>query len=130
MDYEGQRLSELIFYWVILLFGGVGWIIGYARQDFFIVFQFWLVGVAISAVVRIVFPAAKAVLLVGRVLSGLQVTAHLSPCVRVAHHFLLLIHFLAVLQACVPDWPIYNRHPIKWLDSVPDRRGDKATSSE
>jgi signal peptidase complex subunit 1 len=52
MDYEGQRLSELIFYWVILLCGGVGWIIGYMRQEFFIVFKFWLVGVVISIVVR------------------------------------------------------------------------------
>lgn len=52
MDYEGQRLSELFFYWIILAFGGVGWIIGYVRQDFFIVFKFWLVGVAISVVVR------------------------------------------------------------------------------
>ena len=24
-DYEGQRLSELIFYWLIIGFGGVGW---------------------------------------------------------------------------------------------------------
>jgi hypothetical protein len=31
-------------------------------------------------------------------------------------------------QLCVPDWPFYNRNPIKWLDSVPDRRGDNATS--
>uniref|UniRef100_A0A8J9TJG3 Uncharacterized protein n=1 Tax=Phaeodactylum tricornutum TaxID=2850 RepID=A0A8J9TJG3_PHATR len=23
---------------------------------------------------------------------------------------------------CVPDWPFYNRHPIQWLESVPDRR--------
>jgi signal peptidase complex subunit 1 len=52
MDYEGQKLSELIFYWVILIFGGVGWIVGYMRQEFFIVFKFWLVGVVISIVVR------------------------------------------------------------------------------
>lgn len=53
MDYQGQRLAELIFYWIILSFGGVGWIIGYFRQDFMVVFQFWLVGVAISVVVRV-----------------------------------------------------------------------------
>lgn len=77
MDYEGQRLSELFFYWIILAFGGVGWIIGYFRQDFTIVFQCWLVGVVISVVL------------------------------------------------CVPDWPFYNRHPVKWLESVPDRRVKK-----
>jgi hypothetical protein len=51
MDYKGQQLSELIFYWIILLFGGVGWVLGYIRQEFWIVFQFWLVGVGISIVV-------------------------------------------------------------------------------
>ncbi len=57
MDYEGQRLSELFFYWIILGFGGVGWLIGYVRQDFFVVFKFWLVGVAISVVVRSFTPS-------------------------------------------------------------------------
>ena len=51
MDYEGQRLSELLFYWIIIIFGGVGWVIGYFQQDFVIVFKAWLVGVIISAVV-------------------------------------------------------------------------------
>jgi hypothetical protein len=51
MDYEGQRLSELLFYWIILAFGAVGWVIGHFKQDFMVVFQFWLVGVAISVVV-------------------------------------------------------------------------------
>ena len=51
MDYEGQRLAELLFYYIILAFGGVGWVIGYFQQDFTIVFQCWLVGVVISVVV-------------------------------------------------------------------------------
>ena len=51
MDYEGQRLSELIFYWIILSLGAVGWVIGYFQQDFYIVFQFWLVGVVLSVIV-------------------------------------------------------------------------------
>ena len=56
MDYEGQRLAELIFYWIILSFGAVGWVIGYVKQDFMIVFQCWLVGVAISVVVSTSMP--------------------------------------------------------------------------
>ncbi len=52
MDYEGQRLAELIFYWIILSFGAIGWVIGYFKQDFMVVFQCWLVGVVISVVVR------------------------------------------------------------------------------
>ena len=27
---------------------------------------------------------------------------------------------------CVPDWPIYNKHPIKWLESIPDRDGESS----
>jgi signal peptidase complex subunit 1 len=74
MDYQGQKISELIFYWVIIIFGAIGWVIGYFHQDFSYVFYPWLSGVAIATVL------------------------------------------------CVPDWPFYNRHPIKWLDSVPERR--------
>lgn len=51
MDYEGQKLSELFFFWIICAFGGIGWIIGYVQQDFTIVFQSWVVGVLISMVV-------------------------------------------------------------------------------
>ena len=51
MDFQGQRLAELIFYWIILSFGAVGWIIGYFQQDFTIVFQAWLAGVLLSVVV-------------------------------------------------------------------------------
>ncbi|CAN0473662.1 unnamed protein product, partial [Discosporangium mesarthrocarpum] len=25
----------------------------------------------------------------------------------------------------VPDWPYFNRHPTKWLDSLPHREGYK-----
>jgi len=46
-------LAELLFYWIILSFGAVGWIIGYFQEDFFIVFKFWLVGVVISAIVSL-----------------------------------------------------------------------------
>jgi signal peptidase complex subunit 1 len=105
MDYEGQRLAELIFYWIILSFGAVGWVIGYFKQDFMVVFQLWLVGVVISVVVR-----TKVILLNTRALQ----TVILIDC-----------NSFRVVQLCVPDWPFYNRHPVKWLDSVPDRRGQK-----
>lgn len=51
MDYEGQKLAEILFYIIICLFGGVGWVIGYFQQDFTIVFQAWLVGVVLSVIV-------------------------------------------------------------------------------
>mmetsp|Transcript_22066 Transcript_22066/g.29093 ORF Transcript_22066/g.29093 Transcript_22066/m.29093 type:complete len:83 (-) Transcript_22066:421-669(-) len=82
MDYEGQKLSELLFYWIILAFGGVGWIIGYFQQDFTPTFYSWSVGVVLSCII------------------------------------------------CVPDWPFFNRHPVKWLDSVPDRRSKAEKKSK
>ena len=80
MDYQGQKLSENLFYYIILLFGSIGWVYGYFLQDFTYVFYSWSVGVVISIVL------------------------------------------------CVPDWPIYNRHPIKWLESIPDRSEGGASS--
>mmetsp|Transcript_17642 Transcript_17642/g.17078 ORF Transcript_17642/g.17078 Transcript_17642/m.17078 type:complete len:84 (+) Transcript_17642:124-375(+) len=74
MDYEGQKLSENLFCYIIIAFGAVGWVIGYFHQDFTYVFYLWSVGMVISVVL------------------------------------------------CVPDWPFFNRHPVQWLDSVPDRR--------
>lgn len=52
VDFEGQKLSEQIFYVLIISFGSVGWVIGYFQQDFTVVFQAWLVGVALSVLVR------------------------------------------------------------------------------
>ena len=52
MDFEGQKLAELIFHILIIAFGAVGWVFGYFEQDFTIVFQFWLVGLVLSVIVR------------------------------------------------------------------------------
>jgi signal peptidase complex subunit 1 len=82
MDYQGQKLSENLFYYIIILFGSVGWIYGYILQDFTYVFYSWSVGVAISMVL------------------------------------------------CVPDWPIYNKNPIKWLECIPDRSDDSDCEEE
>jgi hypothetical protein len=54
MDYEGQKLAELLFYWIIIAFGGIGWVVGYFQQDFFVVVQAWFVGVVISVIVSTV----------------------------------------------------------------------------
>lgn len=101
MDYQGQRLAELLFYWIIISFGAVGWVIGYFQQDFMIVFQAWLVGVVIS------------------VLVSLLLVFHSVPfsCCSTNRRA-----WISPLQLCVPDWPIFNRHPVKWLESIPDRR--------
>ena len=82
MDYEGQKLSEILFYYIIILFGVIGWIYGYFLQDFTYVFYSWGVGVGIS------------------------------------------------ILLCVPDWPIYNKHPVKWLESIPDRSQEESKKSK
>lgn len=53
MDYEGQRLVELIFYVIIISAGAVAWVIGYIQQDFMIVFKVWLAAVFLSVLVRV-----------------------------------------------------------------------------
>jgi hypothetical protein len=51
MDYEGQKLCENLFFYIIILFGSVGWVYGYIHQDFVYVFYAWSVGMVISVIV-------------------------------------------------------------------------------
>mmetsp|Transcript_30007 Transcript_30007/g.87387 ORF Transcript_30007/g.87387 Transcript_30007/m.87387 type:complete len:108 (-) Transcript_30007:288-611(-) len=74
MDYDGQRLAELLYYWIIIVFGAIGWIWGYLKGDFMLTFYAWAVGVGISVVL------------------------------------------------CVPDWPWFNRHPVRWSETAWDKR--------
>lgn len=53
MDFEGQKLAEIIFHILIISFGAIGWIIGYFQQNFTIVFQAWLVGLVLSVIVSV-----------------------------------------------------------------------------
>ena len=118
MDFEGQRLSELIFYWIVLAFGGVGWVIGYMKQDFTPVFQAWLVGVVLSIVVS-KLKRNWFIQVFCRIFCWRMVWLTFSPPS-------LQIEFLFKLRKiCVPDWPFYNRNPIKWLDIVPNRPKEK-----
>mmetsp|Transcript_13423 Transcript_13423/g.28351 ORF Transcript_13423/g.28351 Transcript_13423/m.28351 type:complete len:96 (+) Transcript_13423:101-388(+) len=50
MDYDGQRLAEMLYYWIIIAFGAVGWIWGYFEKDFKYTLYSWGVGVCISVV--------------------------------------------------------------------------------
>lgn len=55
MDYQGQKLSEILFHVIILWFGSIGWVMGYFEQDFVVVFKVWLVGVVLAVLVRFHF---------------------------------------------------------------------------
>ena len=133
-------------------------VIGYFRQEFFIVFKLWFVGVVISAVVR---PFAFNLLCVTLMLDIFFLVVNFKCCVHYINHlnsffphhssnlfiflffrfsfiwrnfviqtYLYLITFSGIWKLCVPDWPMYNRNPIKWLDSVPDRKGIKSTNND
>jgi len=53
MDYKGQELAEWLFYYIIIGFGGVGWVYGWIEQDFSHVFWAWLVGLGLACVVSL-----------------------------------------------------------------------------
>lgn len=48
MDYKGQRLNELIYYILIVVFGVVGWFWGYVNEDFMYTLKTWAVGTGLS----------------------------------------------------------------------------------
>jgi len=51
MDYKGQQLSELLFYWIILSVGGIAWVYGWFVADFLPVFAAWLGSVVLACLV-------------------------------------------------------------------------------
>lgn len=56
MDYDGQKWAELLYYWIIISFGAVGWVWGYIEKDFTYTLYAWGVGVGISVLVRVTLP--------------------------------------------------------------------------
>lgn len=75
MDYKGQLLAENIYFYIVILFGALGWIVGFVMGDFTYTLMGWAAGMVISMIL------------------------------------------------VVPDWPMFNRHPTKWLDKLPHRLG-------
>ena len=68
MDFKGQLHCERAFQIMVILFGLVGFAVGYIQQEFRLTYYFLATGGGISAVI------------------------------------------------CLPDWPWWNRHPLKWLE--------------
>ena len=52
MDFKGQYYCERTFQILVVLFGIIGFFVGYLQQDFRLTFQFLAAGGGISAVVR------------------------------------------------------------------------------
>ncbi len=140
MDFKGQELSERLFYWIIICFGvslrvprhfsdlvkpssvptTCPWGID-GPCDFQVSPPPHLTPLTMSVIANInLAPHAHTVPLslflqaVGWVI-GFFTQDFL-------HTFYCWLAGLSVsVLLCVPDWPIYNRHPVKWLDRIPDR---------
>ncbi|EAL68358.1 signal peptidase complex subunit 1 [Dictyostelium discoideum AX4] len=50
MDFEGQKLAEYIYQYTIIIFGVIGWIIGFIKQDFSITFYSVALGTFLSLI--------------------------------------------------------------------------------
>lgn len=51
-DYVGQKWSEYLYYYIIIICGAIGWVIGWWHESFLLTFYGWLVGVGVSLLVR------------------------------------------------------------------------------
>lgn len=81
MDFKGQKLAEVLTMAIVVACAVVGFLYGYAAQDFHGMMSIFGGGVA-------------AAFLVG-----------------------------------VPDWPIYNKHPVKFLPPKADRQTGRGSGS-
>eukprot|EP00903_Cladosiphon_okamuranus_P013929 g12956.t1 len=75
MDFKGQLLAENLYFYIVILLGAVGWIVGFVMGDFMYTLVGWAAGMVLSIIL------------------------------------------------VVPDWPMFNRNPTKWLDQLPHRDG-------
>jgi len=99
MDFKGQYYCERLFQILVVLFGIVGFIVGYLQQDFRLTFLFLSAGGGISAVVC----------------NGQRSTRRSSVSVARCSFSRLLF---SPTQICLPDWPWWNRHPLEWLEPL------------
>ena len=49
-DFRGQRLAELMYQYIIVIFSVVGFVAGYMQQSFRATFQIWCVGFLLAGV--------------------------------------------------------------------------------
>ena len=90
---------------MVILFALLGFFVGYIQQDFRTTFHFLAVGGGISAVVRAAAAPSDAVLF--------------PPLTNTC------LGSLPGTQICLPDWPWWNRHPLKWLEAPEDEELEK-----
>lgn len=47
MDYAGQYLAEVLYSWIIIVMGGIGWIHGYIVESFLVTYYWWLIATVV-----------------------------------------------------------------------------------
>ena len=50
-DFQGQKLSEYLYYYIIILFGAAGWLYGWREGSFLPAFYAWAAGLVLSLLV-------------------------------------------------------------------------------
>ncbi|KAF8425655.1 microsomal signal peptidase 12 kDa subunit-domain-containing protein [Tirmania nivea] len=82
IDFEGQRIAEMLTTYILILSGVIGWIVGFILQDVTYTLYIGLAG-----------------------------------------------SLLAVL-AVIPPWPVYNRHPLRWLPAGAGTATDESAEGD
>ena len=127
MDFKGQYYCERLFQILVVIFGAIGFVVGYLQQDFRITFYFLATGGGISAVVRAAPTAARSRSLSLRAFSKIGLPYRAMFCFALAgsgsfslyaHPSRSLFFNCCASQICLPDWPWWNRHPLEWLEVV------------
>ena len=52
-DFQGQKLSEYLYYYIIILFGAAGWLYGWREGSFLPAFYAWAAGLVLSLIVSL-----------------------------------------------------------------------------
>lgn len=94
-------------------FQGIAWIAGYIQGDFTITIYGWFIGLAISLVVR----------------DEKLRMPHRHKNFDTSKWLFLNYSSLTIisLQLCIPDWPMYNRDHVTWLEEIGQSNRSSAT---
>lgn len=53
MDFYGQQIAEYLYLFLCVLFGVLGWLVGYIKDDFRVGVNIWAVGLGVSLILCI-----------------------------------------------------------------------------
>lgn len=129
-DFQGQKLSEYLYYYIIIVCGAIGWVVGYAKGSFLLTFYGWFIGVIISLAVSGHGVSVCPVVSVPAGRYGREEVHDPRAQNRQGEGFThprLCCYCAAACddgggQVCCPDWPMFNKNPVDWLKEIPKPR--------